>query len=953
MINGYFCPPERYQVSRIYLPGLFASEGSGCDAQGLFNLTTTDTPLVFGATLSDLGVVLHIHPPANTAFPLGAFENMKGKPIWESVCLSDHSEDRGSLRQAVATAAGGGIAACETVFARADNGELPVALTFVPVFDANGGIPCLSVLGRDLSPVRALEAAMGRLQLHAHEEKRRLNEAQQVASIGSWDYEVASGRLTWSDETFRILRMDPAEGEPDYMKLLACYHPDDRMVLDQALRDTVAGGLGYDLALRLLTEENEVRWTQATGKAIRDEQGNVVRLVGTTRDITEQRHMQEARRVSEERLQLALDSTEDGIWDWHIPTGRLNVSERWFTMLRADPGSFTGEITAWQRYCHPDDVAPMMAHVRATLDGSPPALRAEYRLPEKDGHCAWILARSKVVEWDAAGNPVRMIGTNSDITARKTLEAEREQALLALRESERRLNEAQHVACIGSWTFDLAQARFTFSPEMFRIFHLDPADGEPDYAGLASRVHPEDRDRRDAALRKAMRDGVPYELDFRVVLPGGEVRWMHCTGRGSRDAAGKLTRLIGAVQDINDRKEAELELTLARDAAEAATRAKSVFLANMSHELRTPMNGVLGMNELLLQTDLTREQREYAETVQTSGQTLLTLLNDILDLSKIEAGRMELEAVPFDLGRTTREVVRLFRIKARQNGVHLHGIIPETLPLLRGDAVRIRQVVANLVSNAVKFTEQGEIAVRIQFRPIPSDDNALLVRVEVSDTGIGIDYSDQTRLFQSFTQADVSMSRRYGGSGLGLAISRHLVELMGGEMGVESTPRKGSVFWFELPLQIAPGATSDAAARNGTYDGARVLVAEGNSTNQIVIQRMLEKRGCTVEIATDGSRLTQALAERAFDLVLLDCQTPTMDGYATVRALRERESGRTPDPSVAPRPLPVIALNAAVSSGEACDSHDDGISDRLAKPVESAALDAVLRKWLAEVASVS
>ncbi|MBC7808528.1 MAG: PAS domain-containing protein, partial [Akkermansiaceae bacterium] len=836
----------------------------------------------------------------------------------------------------------GDVSGCEVGFVRANGPGFLLELTFLPVFEDDGQIHRLVVSGRDLTLPKAVKAEMNRLTAHRREEERRLNEAQEVAHIGSWEFDIATGKITWSQETFRILALDPANGEPDYAEQLDRYHPEDRILLDDAVRQAIQNGTDYALDLRLLMEDGSTRWTHAIGKASRDGQGNVIRLSGTTQDVTEQRVAQEAQQISEQRLQLALDSTGDGLWDWHIPTGRLDVNESWLTMLGATADSFTGNVSCWRPLCHPDDLDAMVSNLQTALDDPEGTFRAEYRLRERNGQCNWILSRAKVVERDTLGMPVRMIGTNSDITARKTWEAEREEALLALKESERRLTEAQHFAKIGSWAMDIGTGGITFSPEMFRILHFDPVIGEPDYAGLMQRFHPDDVATHDAIMAKATQDGEPYEVDFRIALEGGEVRWMHGTGRGSWDSSGKLTRLVGTVQDITEHKETEVELTLARDAAEAATRAKSVFLANMSHELRTPMNGVLGMNELLLQTDLSKEQREYAETVHSSGQTLLTLLNAILDLSKIEAGKMEFENVSFNLRKITEEAVHLFRNKAKQNGVHLRCLIGEGLPIMKGDAVRVRQVVTNLVSNAVKFTEQGEIVVRVRHEPVA--DNRSRVRVEVSDTGIGIDYTDQKRLFQSFTQADASMSRRYGGSGLGLAISRHLVDLMGGEMGVESSPSKGSMFWFVLPLQNAQRIYTPISTRNGEFAGARVLVAEHNSTNQIVIKRMLEKRGCLVQIVTDGVDLVSLLAEHAFDLLLLDCQTPEKDGYATSKLVREHESREAFLAGKTPRPLPIIALTSAVSPGD--DQNFLGITDYLTKPIKQLSLDGILRKWL-------
>jgi PAS domain S-box-containing protein len=433
----------------------------------------------------------------------------------------------------------------------------------------------------------------------------------------------------------------------------------------------------------------------------------------------------------------------------------------------------------------------------------------------------------------------------------------------------------------------------------------------------------------------------PHGYPGHHLLKDGTIIDVEVTSR-NLELNGRLCR-IAHFDDVTARNRAAREVAIARDQAVEASNMKSAFLANVSHEVRTPMNGVIGMTELLLDTSLSQEQREYALQVGRSGEQMLSILNDILDLSKIEGGHLDLDVADFDLHETINETCSIAGGQARAKGLRLTVEFAEDVPRqLRGDGRRLRQIVLNLVSNAVKFTSEGGVQVRVS---AVCHGGGARVRVEVNDTGIGVDPDKLARMFEPFTQADVSTTRHYGGTGLGLAIVKEIVDMMGGEIGAASEPGSGSTFWFEVELATpsstgtrADVADATAVVAAGWAQPPLVLIAEDSQVNQVVAARMLERCGCRAHIVCNGHDAIDAFKSNRYDIILMDCQMPAMDGYQTTAELRRLEAGayRTP----------IIAMTAHALEGdrERCLAAD--MDDYLSKPMRRAELVEKLRSWV-------
>lgn len=775
-----------------------------------------------------------------------------------------------------------------------------------------------------------------------------LTMAEQMAQVGHWRVGFGDGHPIYSESLLRIAGLDPAAPAAGHPHLAALCHPEDRARVEATVAAAVAGGGDFEFVARVVRPDGGLRDVMVRGICKTDEAGRTIGLFGILMDMTDRLRIMAEMRRGELRYRSLADALPLLVWTVDPDSGAA-------TYVNARFADYYGPIGASrvQRLArnHPDD-APAMEAAWQAARASGQGYDGQWRLKARDGSYRWHKLSLTPVRNAASPDTVtEWIGTALDID-------EIVSAHLAVEDTGRLLGIALEGAEAGTFDWNLRTGIMMLSPESLRLYGLAESGGP---RGLSpsewtATIHPDDVVEIWNRIHHAVDGRTRLTAEYRV----GQ-RWLYASGRTLYDPDGRPYRMLGLHLDITERKAAEAALRAATAEAERASAAKSEFLAAMSHEIRTPLNGILGYADLLLdRPGHDAEDRRRVELIRVSGEALLTVVNDVLDVSKIEAGQFELDPLPFALGKLIDDTVAIMRGIALKSALTIAvQVDPNLPPVVVGDANRLRQVLLNLLNNAVKFTPAGSVTLTVRHegsRPLASGGTAEALRFAVTDTGIGIAPSRRHRLFKPFSQVDGSISRRFGGSGLGLAICHRLVAMMGGEIGVESEEGAGSTFWFSLALPR--GEFRSAAARDphppvpgtgaASERASRILLVEDVPINQTLARAVLEAQGYRVEVAGNGAEAIAAVeasyggsdgAADPFAVVLMDVQMPGMDGLTATRRIRAMGG-----PAAR---LPIVAMTANVLDGQVQDLIAAGMDDHVGKPFKRAHLGAVIERWRA------
>jgi len=774
-----------------------------------------------------------------------------------------------------------------------------------------GGAPA----NDDIPTDHELERLSNRLDMgifHGHEREARLRRSselleftQAAGGFGGFDLDLITGQVTGTPLFFDLAGLANATSLFTRDEWLATVHPEDLEGLIQKLNDAITAGGTFTAEYRSLLLDDNPRWLAGRGQVLKDAEGFPARVIGTITDISERRQLETSLRYASESLNIA--QAVAGVATMDLDFGRKSwlASANFHELLSISPATTLDDLEGHLASVHPADVERIR---RAAFDTTPqsPSFRCEYRVVLPDGTERWIAETANCAH-GRNGEVTRITGSLVDVSHLKRTEA-------ALDSLEKRLARTVRGTRDGVWELDIAGNKSWFGPRFEELLGYGTGDLDHSRERFEALIHPDDRAVARSGIDSHLARDATFDVEVRIHHKAGHYEWVRLRAQAEHDAAGKPTWLAGSMQLITDRKLAEQAAIDAKLAAEAANHAKSSFLANVSHEIRTPMNGVIGMSQMLAETNLDTTQAEYVDIISSSAQALLSLINDVLDLSKIEAGRLDLESVPFDLRDVIHETVAVMALQSAVKGIELI-VDMQTMPvLLQGDPGRLRQIIMNLVGNAIKFTHEGYVLLTAARRT--DEDGASTLRIEVTDSGIGIPADRIDRLFKTFSQIDSSTTRYYGGSGLGLSIVKRLVELMGGDVGVRSELGQGSTFWATMHLD--PLAEQPVFKPLGL--GLKVLVVDDMPASRKSLARRLEHYSFDVVTVAGVDEALQLLnGGEAVSIVVADEIMPGRGGLDLLAALRS-------DPRYATLPFVLLSLFGSEHDLDSWPHRPDGIA---------------------------
>ena len=664
--------------------------------------------------------------------------------------------------------------------------------------------------------------------------------------------------------------------------------------------------------------------------------------IAIVRDITENESYNQKIIHTSMMLKEAQKLAKLGSWQFNQITNTTDWSDEVYEILEFDREKCTPCYEAFLDAVHPDD-REMVNTIYTDSIKEHTAYNYTHRLLMNDGRIKYLQEQGEHF-YDKNGFSIESRGTLHDITEQEELKNNLIQKNLELLATTNQLKLATQAAEMGIWVFHFKDNCFTADAKVLELYEMPPEllDVNLAFEEWTSRCHPEDVEEAVRLLQESATQLKPLQISFRIVVPSG-TKYIHSAAIIKYDKIGNPIGIVGTNRDITIDKTLEASLIISKEAAENANLAKSSFLANMSHEIRTPLNGVIGLIDLVLQSDLTPLQKDYLTKADMAAKALLSVLNTILDYSKIEVNKLRLERIPFDLHEVLENVHALFSYKAEEKNIDLQFNTDSSIPKrLMGDPLRLQQILNNLVGNAIKFTDAGEVCISITAQDEGIQHKLI---VEITDTGIGLTPEQRESLFSPFYQADSSFTRKYGGSGLGLMITKELIELMGGTISVSSTPNSGSTFTFtalfdpyEFSIQEFEAITLlDQYHILSTNKDIHILLVEDNDLNQLVASERLKQMGLRVSIANNGLEAVEMVKDNEYDAVLMDLQMPVMDGFTATKEIRKLPGKKD---------LPIIALSAAVMKEDQMLATQSGMNAHIAKPIDKVVLRDILAKWV-------